>query len=74
MAAGSRLLDATSTALQGLIARSRQRGYVTTDELNAAMPEGQVSAGFIEDLLAWLRENGIDVVNNEKGPATPDAP
>jgi hypothetical protein len=40
MAAGSGLLNATSTALQGLIARGRQRGYVTTDELNAAMPEG----------------------------------
>jgi hypothetical protein len=33
-----------------------------------------VSAGFIEDLLAWLRENGIDVVDNEKGPAAPEAP
>src|SRR4051812_44346271 len=74
MSADSGLLDATSTALQGLIARGRQRGYVTTDELNAAMPEGQVSAGFIEDLLAWLRKNGINVIDNEKGPATPDAP
>jgi hypothetical protein len=66
VAADGGLLDATSAALQGLIARGRQRGYVTTDELNAAMPEGQVSAGFIEDLLAWLRENGIDVVDDEK--------
>jgi hypothetical protein len=38
------------------------------------MPEGQVSAGFIENLLEWLRENGIDVVDGDKGPATPDAP
>jgi hypothetical protein len=74
VAADGGLLDATSTALQSLIARGRQRGYVTTDELNAAMPEGQMSAGFIEDLLAWLSENGIDVVDNEKGPATPGTP
>lgn len=53
MAAGSGLLDATSTALQDLIARGRQSGHVTIDEINAAVPEGQVSAGFIEDLLAW---------------------
>ena len=74
MVAGSGLLDATSTALQSLIARGRQRGYVTNDEVNAAMPEGQVSAGFIEDLLVWLRENGIDVVADEEGTATPGAP
>jgi len=74
MAAGSGLLDATSAALQSLIVHGRQRGYVTTDELNVATPEGQVSAEFIEDLLAWLRENGINVIDNEKWPATPDAP
>jgi hypothetical protein len=38
------------------------------------MPEGQVSARFIEDLLGWLRENGIDVVDGENGSTTPDAP
>ena len=38
------------------------------------MPEGQFPPGLIEDLLAWLRENGINVIDNEKKLAKPDAP
>jgi hypothetical protein len=38
------------------------------------MPQSQVCAEFIEDLLAWLRVSGIGVTGNERGPATPDVP
>jgi RNA polymerase primary sigma factor len=60
------LLDTQSAAVKKLIARGKERGYVTHDEVNAALPDGQVSSEFIEDTLAWLNENGIGVVDNEE--------
>jgi RNA polymerase primary sigma factor len=60
------LLDIQSAAVKKLIARGKERGYVTYDEVNAAMPDGQVSSEFIEDTLAWLSENGVAYVESEE--------
>jgi RNA polymerase primary sigma factor len=60
------LLDIQSAAVKKLIARGKERGYVTADEVNAALPDGQVSSEFIEDTLAWLNDNGITLVENEE--------
>jgi RNA polymerase primary sigma factor len=60
------LLDMQSAAVKRLIARGKERGYVTYDEVNAALPDGQVSSEFIEDTLAWLSENGVAYVESEE--------
>ena len=60
------LLDITSAAVKKLIARGKERGYVTYDEVNAAMPQEQVSSEFIEDTLSSLSEAGINVVEAEE--------
>jgi len=60
------LLDVTSAAVKKLIARGKERGYVTFDEVNSAMPEGQVSPEFMEDTLSSLSEAGINVVEAEE--------
>ncbi|WP_137125501.1 RNA polymerase sigma factor RpoD [Roseomonas sp. HF4] len=60
------LLDTQSAAVKKLIARGKERGYVTVDELNAALPSEQVSSEMIEDTMAMLSEAGINVVENEE--------
>jgi RNA polymerase primary sigma factor len=60
------LLDITSAAVKKLIARGKERGYVTYDEVNAAMPQETVSSEFIEDTLSSLSEAGINVVEAEE--------
>jgi len=60
------LLDITSAAVKKLIIRGKERGYVTYDEVNAAMPQEQVSSEFIEDTLSSLSEAGINVVEAEE--------
>jgi len=69
------LLDSQSAAVKKLIARGRERGYVTYDEINAALPQGQVSSEQIEDTLAQLNELGINVVEAEEtdDPEVPPA-
>ena len=69
------LLDTLGVAVKKMIARGRERGYVTYDELNAAMPPDEVSSEQIEDTMAMLSEQGINVVESEEGEeaAQPEA-
>ncbi|NHO31672.1 RNA polymerase sigma factor RpoD [Acetobacter fallax] len=59
------LLDTQSGAVKRLIAKGRERGYITFDELNAVLPQDQMSSEQIEDVMAVLSEMGIQVVENE---------
>ena len=60
------LLDSLSANVKKMVARGKERGYVTYDDLNAALPPDQVSSEQIEDTMAMLSEMGINVVENEE--------
>ena len=60
------LMDGVVASVKKLIARGRERGYVTYDELNDAMPPESVSSEQIEDTMAMLSEMGINVIENEE--------
>ncbi|MFC3126407.1 RNA polymerase sigma factor RpoD [Pseudoroseomonas globiformis] len=60
------LLDTLSAAVKKLVARGKERGYVTYDEVNQALPDSQVSSELIEDTMAMLSESGINVVEGEE--------
>src|SRR6201992_1247650 len=74
-AAEAPLLDSVAAAIKKMLARGKERGYVTYDELNAALPPDQVSSEQIEDTMTMLSELGVNVIENEESeePATPDA-
>ena len=65
-AAEAPLLDTIAAAIKKMVARGKERGYVTYDELNAALPTEQVSSEQIEDTLTMLSELGINVVESEE--------
>lgn len=70
------LLDVQSAAVKRLIAKGKERGHVTVDELNAVLPADQNSSEQIEDVMANLSEMGIQVVESEEtedGDAVPVA-
>src|SRR5271167_3256819 len=64
-AAEAPLLDQIAIAIKKMVARGKERGYLTYDELNAALPTDQVSSEQIEDVMTLLSELGINVVENE---------
>ena len=69
-------LDVQSASVKRLIARGKERGYITFDELNAVLPPEQNSSEQIEDVMAMLSEIGIQVVESEEaeeGDAAPRA-
>jgi RNA polymerase primary sigma factor len=61
------LLDSVSAAVKKLVAKGKERGYITIDELNAAMPQEQVSSEQIEDTMTMMSELGINVVDGDDG-------
>ncbi|MBM3568757.1 MAG: RNA polymerase sigma factor RpoD [Alphaproteobacteria bacterium] len=61
----SPLLDSTNQAVKKLLTKGKTRGYVTLDELNAALPPDQMSSEQIEDTMTMLQEMGINVVETE---------
>src|SRR5947209_20101205 len=60
------LLDVQSAAVKRLIAKGKERGYITFDELNAILPPDQNSSEQIEDVMANFSEMGIQVVESEE--------
>jgi len=62
----SPLLDTLGAAVKKMIARGKERGYVTYDELNTALPPESMSSEQIEDTMSMLSEMGINVVDTEE--------
>jgi RNA polymerase primary sigma factor len=64
--ADANVLDTQSASVKRLIAKGKERGYITFDELNAVLPAEQNSSEQIEDIMAMLSEMGIQVVESEE--------
>ena len=62
----SPLLDSLGADVKKLIARGKERGFITYDELNSTLPPDQVSSEQIEDTMSQLNEMGINVVEAEE--------
>ncbi|MCY1127270.1 RNA polymerase sigma factor RpoD [Frigidibacter sp. RF13] len=59
-------LDMSQAAVKKMIADARERGYITYDQLNQALPPEQVSSEQIEDVMSMLSEMGINVIEEEE--------
>jgi RNA polymerase primary sigma factor len=59
------VIDLNEAALKKLIAKAKKRGWLTYEELNAALPQDQMSSEQIEDVMSSLSEMGINLVENE---------
>jgi RNA polymerase primary sigma factor len=66
-AADGALSDGLAAAIKKMVARGKERGYVTYDELNAAMPPEEYNSEQIEDITAQLSEAGVNLVESEEG-------
>src|SRR5258708_11867670 len=67
------LLDTRGAELKKLVQKGKERGYITYDELNAALPPDEVSSEQIEDTMAMLSEAGVNVVEAEEQEEAPAA-
>ena len=50
--------------VQALLERGRVKGYLTYDEVNDALPRDLVTSDQIDDLIGWLGDEEIQVVDS----------
>jgi RNA polymerase primary sigma factor len=62
----SPLLDSINAAVKKLVAKGKERGFVTYDELNQTLPSDDVSSEQIEDTMSMLSDLGINIVESEE--------
>ncbi len=60
------LIDLNDASIRKVITRAKKRGYITYDQLNEALPQGEMSSDQIEDVSAALSEMGINIVENDE--------
>jgi RNA polymerase primary sigma factor len=60
------LIDLNEASIKKLISKAKKRGYVTYDELNEALPSGEMSPDQIEDVQTALSEMGVQIVENDE--------
>ncbi len=70
----SPLIDTQNQALKKLIGQGKERGYISYEELNKALPQDKVSSEQIEDAMTMLSEMGINLVDAEEQDDTAAAP
>ena len=57
-------LDAAQQTIKALLKLGKDRGFVTHDELNAALPAEEYTSEQIEDVMSTLIEMGVSVVDS----------
>ena len=62
----SPLLDSTEAAVKKMIAKAKERGYISYDDLNAALPAEEMSSEKIEDIMTMLSEMGVNVIDGDE--------
>ena len=58
------IADVNSAAIKALKKLGKERGFVTHDELNKALPQGELTSEQIEDVMADLDSMGVKVVDH----------
>ena len=60
-------LDAAQQTIKTLLKLGKDRGFVTHDELNAALPAEEYTSEQIDDVMSTLNEMGVSVVDSAEG-------
>jgi RNA polymerase primary sigma factor len=60
------LIDLNDANIKKLLAKAKRRGYITYDELNAALPQDQMNSEQIEDVMSAISEMGVNIVENDE--------
>ena len=64
------VLDTNNSKIKALIKKGQSAGFVTHDELNAALPQEELTSEQIEDVMSALSEMGVSVVESPEQEET----
>ncbi len=67
--ADSPLIDTLGSAVKNLIEKGKERGYITVEELNKALPSEKESSEQIEDIMSGISDLGISIISESETDA-----
>ncbi len=59
-------LSKSNPGLRRLISKGKERGYITYDELNEALPQDQLSSDQIDEAMTMIADLGISIVDTDE--------
>jgi RNA polymerase primary sigma factor len=63
-------LISNAPAVKRLLVQARERGFVTHDEINSALPEDEISPEVVDELIAMFEGMGVSVGGGEANGTT----
>jgi RNA polymerase primary sigma factor len=60
--------QAARVAVEGLLTRGRNDGFITHDQILVALPEPEQQLGAVEELYAAAEEQGVEVLDADNAP------
>jgi RNA polymerase primary sigma factor len=69
----SPVLDLNNSAIKSLIKKGKLNGFVTLDQLNAALPPGEYTSEQIEDIHSAINEMGFNIVDQQEESASEES-
>lgn len=63
-------LSKSNPLLKRLLAKGKERGYITYDELNEALPQNQLSSDQIDESMTMISDMGISIVDSDEAEET----
>ncbi len=63
-------LAKANPSLRRLLSKGTERGYITYDELNEALPQDQLTSDQIDEAMNLISEKGISIVDSDEAEET----
>ena len=62
----------SQASIKKMIAQAKERGFITYEQLNQALPPDQVASEQIEDVMSMLSEMGINIIEDDDDSDEPE--
>ena len=60
------IIDLDNSEIKALLKKGKSTGYITHDQLNKALPDGELTSEQIEDVMVAINELGINIIDQNE--------
>ena len=60
------IIDLNNSEIKSLLKKGKTSGYITHDQLNKALPDGELTSEQIEDVMVAINELGINIIDQNE--------
>ena len=60
------IIDLNNSEIKALLKKGKTTGYITHDQLNKALPDGELTSEQIEDVMVAINELGINIIDQNE--------